>query len=56
MKVGYPVAAWRLLQPSLRLPVRRGQLLTWAEAVLASTPFADTTPQLPIIVNPAGMH
>jgi hypothetical protein len=53
MKAGYTVAAWRLLQPSLRVPVRRGQLLAWAEAVLASTPVvADTTPPVRVVSNP----
>lgn len=66
MKAGYTLAAWRLFQPSLHLPIRRSpaltwadirrrQPLTWADAELAATPFAATTPYLPI-VRSRGTH
>jgi hypothetical protein len=55
MKAGYTLAAWRLFQPTLGLPVRRRQSLTWADAELATTPFAATTPYLPI-VRSRGTH
>ena len=48
MKAGYPEAAWRLFQRTLRRPARRAGEVTWAETELQRVPLG-VRPPLPIV-------
>jgi hypothetical protein len=54
MKAGYPEAAWRLFQRSLKRPARQLDEITWSEAELSQTALGITGP-LPL-VRTRGTH
>jgi hypothetical protein len=48
MKAGYPEAAWRLFQRTLKGPARQVGEVTWAETELSYTALG-ALPPLPIV-------
>jgi hypothetical protein len=48
MKAGYPEAAWRLFQRTLKRPARQAGEVTWAETELSCATLG-VLPPLPIL-------